>query len=62
MDFHNYILTIKLILDDVVEDLQQEEDKVMVLWGGEDEPRGGESLQEVEQLVGRHHRQTLKVR
>lgn len=56
-----YGLTIKLILDDVVEDLQEEEDQVMVLGGGEEEPGCGEGLQEVEQLVGRHHGQTLQV-
>lgn len=54
-------LTIKLILDDVVEDLQEEEDQVMVLGGGEKEPGCGEGLQEVEQLVSRHHGQTLQV-
>lgn len=53
--------TIKLILDDVVEDLQEEEDQVMVLGGGEEEPGSGEGLQEVEQLGRRHHGQTLQV-
>lgn len=43
-----YFLTIKLILDDVVEDLEQEEDEMVVLLRGEEEPGGGESLQEVE--------------
>lgn len=56
-----YGLTIKLILDDVVKDLQEEEDQVMVLGGGEEEPGCGEGLQEVEQLVSRHHGQTLQV-
>lgn len=56
-----YGLTIKLILDDVVEDLQEEEDQVMVLGGGEEEPGCGEGLQEVEQLVSCHHGQTLQV-
>lgn len=56
-----YGLTIKLVLDDVVEDLQEEEDQVMVLGGGEEEPGCGEGLQEVEQLVRRHHGQTLQI-
>lgn len=59
---HVYVRTIKLILDDVVEDLQQEEDQVVVLGGGEEEPGGGEGLQEVQHLVGSHHGQTLQVR
>lgn len=54
-------LTIKLILDDVVENLEQEENQVVVLGGGEEEPGGGESLQEVEQLVGRDHGQALQI-
>lgn len=54
-------LTIKLILDDVVEDLQEEEDQVMLLGGGEEEPGSGEGLQEVEQLGSRYHGQTLQV-
>lgn len=33
----------------------------MVLGGGEEEPGCGEGLQEVEQLVSRHHGQTLQV-
>ena len=37
-------LTIKLVLDDVVKDLQQEEDQVVVLCRGEEEPGGGEGL------------------
>lgn len=46
-----HVLTVKLILDDIVEDLQKEEDQVMVLGGREEEPGCGEDLQEVEQLV-----------
>lgn len=38
------MLTIKLVLDDVVEDLQQEEDQMVVLVGGKEEPAVGESL------------------
>lgn len=56
------MLTIKLILDDVVEDFQQIESQVVVLGQGEEEPGCGEGLQQVEQLVGRHHGQTLEIR
>lgn len=45
-------LTIELVLDDVVEGLQQEEDQVVVLGSGEEEPGGGEGLQQVQQLIG----------
>lgn len=38
-------LTIELVLDDVVERLEEEEDQVMVLRRGEQEPAGGEGLQ-----------------
>lgn len=55
------LLTIKLILDDVVEDFQQIEGQVVVLGQGEQEPGGGEGLQQVEQLVGRHHGQALEI-
>lgn len=41
-------LTIKLVLDNVVESLKKEEDKVVVLNGGEQKPGGGEGLQQVE--------------
>ena len=54
-------LTIKLVLNDVVEDFQEEEDQVVVLRGGEEEPGGGEGLQQVQQLVGSHHGQALEV-
>ena len=54
-------LTIKLVLNDVVEDFQEEEDQVVVLRGGEEEPGGGEGLQQVQQLVGGHHGQALEV-
>lgn len=56
------VLTIELILDDVVEDLQQEENQVMVLVGGEEEAGRGKSLQEVQQLVGCDHGQALQIR
>ena len=36
--------TIKLVLDDVVKDFQQEEDQVMVGGGSIQEPGGGECL------------------
>lgn len=39
------LLTIKLILDDVVEDFQQIEGQVVVLGQGEEEPGCGEGLQ-----------------
>jgi len=55
-------LTVELVLDDVVEDLQQEEDEVVVLPRGEEEPGRGEGLQEVQQLVGRQHGEALQVR
>lgn len=54
--------TIKLVLDDVVESFQKEEDEVVVLGRGEQEPGGGEGLQQVEKLVGGHHRKALQVR
>lgn len=44
-------LTIKLVLDDVVEDFQEEEDQVVVLGGRKEEPGGGEGLKQVQQLV-----------
>lgn len=50
-----HVLTVKLILDDIVEDLQKEENQVMVLGGGEEETGCGEDLQEMEQLVCCHH-------
>lgn len=56
-----WCLTVKLVLDDVVEDLQEEEDQVVVLGGREEEPGGGEGLQQVQQLVGSHHGQALEV-
>lgn len=56
-----WCLTIKLVLDDVVEDLQEEEDQMVVLGSREEEPGGGEGLQQVQQLVGGHHGQALEV-
>ncbi|MPC85392.1 hypothetical protein E2C01_080164 [Portunus trituberculatus] len=53
--------TIKLVLDDVVERLEEEEDKVVVVRGREQEPGSGECLQQVQQLVGRHHGHSLDV-
>lgn len=41
------VLTIKLVLDDVVEGLKEEEHKVVVVWGREKEPGGRECLQKV---------------
>lgn len=54
-------LTIELVLDYVVESLQEEEDQVMVLRRREQEPAGGEGLQQVEQFVGSHHGEALQV-
>lgn len=51
-EFMSCALTIKLILDDVVKDLKEEENQMMVLGLGEEEPGSGEGLQQVEQLVG----------
>lgn len=51
--------TIKLVLDDVVENLQEEEDQVVMLGSREEEPGCGEGLQQVEQLVGCHHGQAF---
>lgn len=52
-------LTIKLVLDYVVKSLQEEEDQVMVLRRGEQEPAGGEGLKQVEQFIGSHHGEAL---
>lgn len=52
-------LTVKLILDNIVESLEKEEHKVMVLGDRVQEPAGGEGLQQVEQLIGCHHGQAL---
>lgn len=41
-------LTIKLVLNYVVENFQQEENEMMVLDSREQEPGGGESLQEMQ--------------
>ena len=41
-------IAIKLVLDYVVECFQQEEDEVMVVRGGEEEPWRAECLQEVQ--------------
>lgn len=41
-------LTVKLVLDDVVESLKKEEHKMMILGRREQEPAGGEGLQQVE--------------
>lgn len=59
---HVVFLTIKLVLDYIIESLEKEEDKVMVLGGREEEPAGGEGLQQVEQFVGSHHGEALQVR
>lgn len=61
-DSQGSIFTIKLVLDNVVESLEKEEHEVVVLRRREQEPAGGESLQQVEQFIGRHHGQTLQVR
>lgn len=55
-------LTIKLILDDIVESLEKKKHEMVVLGYREQEPGGGEGLQQVEQFVGSHHRKTLQVR
>lgn len=54
--------TVKLVLDDIVERFEKEEDQMVVLGCREQEPGGGEGLQQVEQLVGSHHRKALQVR
>ena len=54
-------LTIELVLDDVVEDLEEVEDEVVVGRLGEEEPLGGEGLHQVHQPRTRHHRQALQV-
>lgn len=56
------IFTVKLVLDYIVESLKKEEHKVMVLGCREQEPAGGEGLQQVEQFIGCHHGQALQVR
>lgn len=54
-------LTIKLVLDNVVEDLQKEEDQMVVLRCREEEPGGREGLEQMQELVGSHHGQALEV-
>ena len=54
-------VAVELVLDDVVEHLEQEEDQVVVGGRGEQEPRGREGLEEMEQLAGRHHAHRLDV-
>ena len=51
LNFH----TIKLVLDDVVEDLEKVEDEVVVGRLGEEEPLSGERLHQVHQPSTRHH-------
>lgn len=48
IDNSEFPLTIKLVLDDIVESLKKEEHKVVVLGCREQEPACGESLQQVE--------------
>lgn len=55
-------LTVKLVLDDIVESLEEEEDEVVVLGCRKQEPGGGEGLQQMEQFIGGHHRKALQVR
>lgn len=55
-------LAIKLVLDDIVERFEKEKDEMVVLGCREQEPGGGEGLQQVEQFVGSHHRKALQVR
>lgn len=57
-----FFFTVKLVLDYIVESLEKEEYKVMVLGCREQEPAGGEGLQQVEQFIGCHHGQALQVR
>ncbi len=54
-------LTVKLVLDDIVESLEKKEHKVMVLGCREQEPAGGEGFQQVEQFIGCHHGQALQI-
>lgn len=55
-------LTIKLVLNDIVESLEEEEDEVVVLGCREQEPGGGEGLQQMQQFIGGHHGKALQVR
>lgn len=48
-------LTIKLVLDNVVESLEKEKNQVMVLSCREQEPGGGKGLQQVEQFISCYH-------
>lgn len=54
-------LTVKLVLNDIIEGLQQEEDQMVVLRCRKQEPVCGERLQEMKELVGRNHRKTFQV-
>ncbi len=58
---HEIGIAVKLVLDDVVEDLQEEEDQVVVAGVAEEEPGRAEGLQQVEHFGGRHHGQRLQV-
>ncbi len=48
-------LTIKLVLDHVVEDFKQEEDQLVVVGSGEEKPGLTEGLGQVDQLGRRDH-------
>ena len=54
--------TVKLVLDNVVEDLQEEKDEVVVVGRREEEPRRAERFQQVEQFGAGHHRESLQIR
>lgn len=54
-------LTIKLVLDDIVKSLEQKEYEVVVLGCREQEPAGGEGLQQVEQFIGGDHGQAFQI-
>lgn len=55
-------ITIKLVLNDVVENFQKKKHQVMIVRSGKQEPRRAERLQKMEQLRAGHHGQRLQIR
>lgn len=55
------LLTIKLVLDNIVESLKKKENQVMVLGCREQEPAGRKGFQQVEQFISCYHGEALQV-
>ena len=58
---HRHPLTIKLILNDIVECLEEVEDEVVVGGFGVEEPRGREGLHQVKETSACDHGEGLQV-